>query len=469
VNDSKQPAHRARIRPENPAVGGPEPEHPRKLDWLDRLRSAGATDNLPYLDGIRALAVLGVFIRHAWGVSGSPALRVPLPGTGVFTLAPFVMMLSSGVDLFFVLSGFLLARKFLRADFNQRAPPRIGRYWLQRLLRIGPPYWLVLALVVFIFTPTLIPESAVYSWNGAWVFCAHLLFAQTLFLPAFGSYLIETPFWTLTIEMIFYASLPLLVRAFVRRRVWIALPASCLISLGWLWASRYSLGPLVGFLGRHSLWPFPEWMIRFFLSRTFLSHLFDFALGLTVANVISRREAGWRITPTFGRLTAPSSGILYFIVGSAWLLYFMTAQGRASLAHSWFDPAQIMAIESGSSRSYYFLEEVCISPGYALLLLGVTLGPKALRTLFSANWLCFFGVVGYSMYLIHMPILYHVSSLSWVSHASSTLERFAILLIFAGGAVAALSCGFFIAVEKPSMRAAKGIGRAPVRSSLPSE
>ena len=49
---------------------------------LDRLRVDPSTSGrtFPYLDGIRGMAVLFIFTRHAWGLSGQPALVVDIPG-----------------------------------------------------------------------------------------------------------------------------------------------------------------------------------------------------------------------------------------------------------------------------------------------------------------------------------------------------------------------------------------------------
>ena len=47
-------------------------------------------------------------------------------------------MMSSGIDLFFVLSAFLLSQQFLRADFMNRERPSLRRYYRTRFLRIAP-------------------------------------------------------------------------------------------------------------------------------------------------------------------------------------------------------------------------------------------------------------------------------------------------------------------------------------------
>lgn len=112
--------------------------------------------NIPFLDAVRGIAVLFVLVRHAWGLSWSPSASI----AGV-ELSRIIVMMSSGVDLFFVLSGVLLSTRFLRADANGKPAPEYLPYIKARILRIGPPYWLVLFLVVLFYTPVFIPQEKV--------------------------------------------------------------------------------------------------------------------------------------------------------------------------------------------------------------------------------------------------------------------------------------------------------------------
>ena len=425
--------------------------------WLDRFRSpTEPIASIPYLDGIRAIAVVMIFLRHAWGHSGSPALEFPVPFMGSTPFAPFMTMFSSGVDLFFVLSGFLLARSFILADFQGRSSPKKSRYFMQRLLRIGPPYWITLCLVLFLFTPHLIRPEAVYSKNGFIVFLAHLVFGQTVYMPAFGSYGLETPFWTLTIEVLFYALLPFVVPLFFRRRWMFAVPVTGLLSIAWLLACRYRFDGLVDFLLDHSLFGgFTPQFARFFLSHTFPSHMMHFAIGIAVCNIVIRREIGWENTKLFLLLTSNRAGLLYMTAAFIWIPYWMHRHGLSSLTHGWTDPLRYMNSESYAAREYYFLEGLPFAFGYGLLMLGASLGPVWPRRFFGASWLGFIGVIGYSVYLLHMPILYHLNTLPWLQALVQPHEHFAALAGYAGLATILLSTGFFIAVERPAMLAAK--------------
>jgi peptidoglycan/LPS O-acetylase OafA/YrhL len=90
------------------------------------LKSAGGSDSLPYrpdIDGLRAIAVIAVVLFHAF-----PAL---LPGGFV------------GVDIFFVISGFLITGLILKEAQNGRFS--VVNFYSRRIARIFPALALVLA------------------------------------------------------------------------------------------------------------------------------------------------------------------------------------------------------------------------------------------------------------------------------------------------------------------------------------
>jgi peptidoglycan/LPS O-acetylase OafA/YrhL len=157
-----------------PDVVAPPPGHPR----------------FPLLDGLRAIAALGVIASHAGYFSGASqdAWYGPIVANG-----------TAGVTLFFVLSGFLLYRPFLAADLDGAPRSRLRDYARRRVLRIVPAYWL--ALTVLAIYPGLLGV-----FTGDW-------WRYYGLLQVYGSGQTAVKglaaAWSLCIEISFYALLPL--------------------------------------------------------------------------------------------------------------------------------------------------------------------------------------------------------------------------------------------------------------------
>jgi peptidoglycan/LPS O-acetylase OafA/YrhL len=421
-----------------PVMGGLEPGADAKP----------RTKHIAYLDGLRAIAVLAVLLRHAWGLSGSPAL--PLFGRN---WTPIMTMLSSGVDLFFVLSGFLLARSFLRARQTGEAPTPFRVYWSARLRRIGPPYWIVLFLVLLLMTGTYIPDERVFSGDGLAIFAAHATFMQAAYLPSFGAYSVETPFWTLTIEMIFYLMLPFLVRLFFGKRWIVFTPVLALVAVGWLWMVRNSAGPLVDFVnGPINVFPaFPEEAVRFFLSHQMPAFLIDFSAGILAALIVTSKKYALRDNRLFQRVTSPTAGVVIFLLGTAVVLAAAWKLGTYSLTNGYANPLNYMTQDRPADLAYYYLESIPFGIGYGGMLLGLALATGWLQAIFSFRPLAYIGVIGYSVYLLHMPLLYVFNNYAWLANEGNPSRHFLFMLLAAVPTIILVSTLFFRAVERPAM------------------
>lgn len=95
----------------------------------------GAVRRVSSLDGNRGLAVLWVFAFHADALLAC-GLQGPAEGWGQ-SLAEKGLL---GVQLFFLLSGFLLAQAWIRADALGLPRPRLGPFYARRAQRILPAY-----------------------------------------------------------------------------------------------------------------------------------------------------------------------------------------------------------------------------------------------------------------------------------------------------------------------------------------
>lgn len=138
------------------------------------------------LDILRGIAVLLVVSSHY----GEPA-HYPF----------FVRIGWSGVDLFFVLSGFLISG-LLFSEYQRTGTINVKRFWIRRGFKIYPPFYTLIAItaIVLLFTRGRVPQ----------LLLSDVFFLQS-YLPSFWSH-----GWSLAVEEHFYFLLPLLLIALIR-------------------------------------------------------------------------------------------------------------------------------------------------------------------------------------------------------------------------------------------------------------
>jgi peptidoglycan/LPS O-acetylase OafA/YrhL len=186
----------------------------------------GAEARDPRLDGLRGLAIALVMLYHTTQFAFA---RGPL--AEALVLAPSVGW--SGVDLFFVLSGFLITGILLRA---KRSSSYYGAFYARRVLRIFPLYYAVL-----VFFLIVVPRLGVFAsvndlWqegsdrNGLW-FWLYLSNLRVAWTGAWQHHALDIT-WSLAIEEHFYLLWPLVVRSCGERALLRVCAATALAALG---------------------------------------------------------------------------------------------------------------------------------------------------------------------------------------------------------------------------------------------
>jgi peptidoglycan/LPS O-acetylase OafA/YrhL len=169
---------------------------------------------VPALDGLRGLAALAVVIHHGLGASGAPS-HIHSWFDATQTISSFGYL---GVDLFFVLSGYLITSLLLLA---RRRPSFYRNFYIKRVFRILPALILVL-LLIRVLWPTHVPWSSILL---ALFFLSNIpLFWSRV--PSIG------PFWSLATEEQFYLLWPTIVhrtRPHILSRLLIALIATVVV------------------------------------------------------------------------------------------------------------------------------------------------------------------------------------------------------------------------------------------------
>jgi len=151
---------------------------------IDETSPTSNPSRFAFLDALRGIAALAVVITHILE-EVSPEFH-SIRGT-YFDLG------SCAVTVFFLCSGFIIPVSLERVG-------SIRKFWIRRIFRLYPLYWISVMLVVLVFI--LLPEKSLTSFNQHPV--ATTLAHLTMFQILFGMPNIVAPYWTLFFEMIFY-------------------------------------------------------------------------------------------------------------------------------------------------------------------------------------------------------------------------------------------------------------------------
>jgi len=375
------------------------------LSSLRRVTSTGTYD--PRLDGLRALAILPVLVWHM-SLRGNRMIAQQAPMTEAqITQANLIPHGVSGVMLFFFVSGLIIAFPFLRAAVTDKPRPSIGSFYLRRLSRLMPAYFIALtlafiALQVSGYAPSDAPSFSESSIPLPVSYVASLLYQHNLLFGTPSR--IIPPSWSLEVEIQFYLVAPLLLIGYaklapaLRRSLLVALISISLVAVNFVLyelsyaAHEYSV---LGYL-------------HYFLAGILVS---DLTFGSPV------KERRW--------------GDLLFVAGYVVLLAAATI--RPDSAESFF--ARDAGMFVGVLATYW----------------GGMSGKFAHRLL-SLRPIAVMGGACYSIYLTHLPIIQAYSEVAKRLHTPDTLlTSWALMLpsipiAIVGGMV------FYALIEHPTMR-----------------
>jgi peptidoglycan/LPS O-acetylase OafA/YrhL len=300
----------------------------------------------PELDGLRFYAFLGVFVFHS--LPSQPAfyhgLHLPLPSLW----GAVVKSGASGVDLFFALSAFLITSLLLR-ERHETGGISLRLFYIRRILRIWPLYFLVVALGV-VLAHTMANQPL------PWYYVAgYLLFVGNWVHAVFGApKSICSPLWTVSIEEQFYLIWPLLMKMLERRGMIIAAIVTLLLAT----LSRVGF-VLAGASGGY-------------LYYGSTSRCDSLALGILLALFADRLpKLKWGM-----RFLLLAGGLLGWIVSSAWLI---EQPGKVSMR--WVVGRLLVSVASGAIL-------------YACL--------HSRSKLVRGGWVVRLGKISYGLYMLHL-------------------------------------------------------------------
>jgi peptidoglycan/LPS O-acetylase OafA/YrhL len=362
---------------------------PQTTDPGKRSREAAGIPVVPALDGFRALAVLGIVFAHVMLFSGG---SVRTAGTVVDELMTLPRL---GVDLLFVVSGFVM---FLPTAARGGHFGSIANFARRRAARLFPAAWVVLAIVALLlaFAPPserIIVPGGEYPMPGAGAFLGHFLFLHTpiqLFDLGFPKGLgIIGPFWTLSLELIFYLLLPFIAAAWFRRP-WLGLALSAAISIGW----HVGFANLEGIDNALDLGLGREQVLGTQLASDyqFPAYAFSFGAGMTSAYVLVRLQE------------LPAATVRRWI-GWAQAAALAAVLVCAYLASRYGMPGQEMFAGPAAIGRHAPLVSVGFSASVAALMVATALASRPRQWLVSSRLAAWLADRSYGIYLIHYPLL----------------------------------------------------------------
>jgi peptidoglycan/LPS O-acetylase OafA/YrhL len=289
------------------------------------------TGRIAELDGLRGLAAVAVVAAHYGGEvrHGIPALTI-----GWW-----------GVDLFFVLSGFLMGSIILN---HHREPGFLKSFYVRRAARIIPVYFIVVAVTLF---------AAALTEGNAWSdqpfgAAVYLLFLPNVAMSLWGGggdWL--KPAWTLAVEEQFYLVLPLLI-------LWIP--------------QRFLVRALLGLFAMAVVFRCVFHQPHSFAALTLLPSRMDLLLGgVVLAHIRQHFDLSEHLQAL---RTVPLIAVI-----------------------------AMLAIALASPDLFVIFSPTLASVGFASFMLAVMLGaPEARR--YRSPLLRYFGQISYALYLVHQPV-----------------------------------------------------------------
>ena len=347
----------------------------------------------PGLDLLRALAIIVVVIYHA-GIMGFPLpSRVHRWGW-------------IGVDLFFVLSGYLIGGQLL-AEVARSEHLNLARFYARRVLRIMPAYFVILTIYFLLPSWREYPDMAQPLWK-------FLLSVQNIALHGGTAF---SHSWSLAVEDQFYLALPfILLVLFWRPRG--AILVSCFIVLSGLFlraflaAQNASVDGGVSFRGFQAWIYYPTW-----------TRLDPLVLGVVIAAIEKFRPRLWQ------RLT--NSAIWLWVPALALIVYAL-----------WL------------GESDYINFNACvwqfplIATGMAVLLI-CALSPRLPLRWFAIPGAAFVASIAYSAYLVQKVVIHGVAEFCRVYDID---PKSAVALIGVEFCVYAAATILFFTVERPFLK-----------------
>lgn len=350
----------------------------------------------PEIDGIRFLAIMLVILFHTHGYfAAKTTLHFTDDPTGYHILNTLFINGDRGVELFFVLSGFILCLPFAHHYINNGKKVLLKKYYLRRVTRLEPPYFIAMTGIFLMQLAMHLKPVGVLvpHWLASLGYAHDLIYHQTPMLTVVA--------WSLEIEIQFYLLAPLLfsllaLPRFSRRAILIVATIGIIIA-------QWCYPPL--FL---SIYGFAQY----------------FFIGILLADLYVSDAAAALVNKKW---VAPLATLCLIAI-----IYLPIKDELIS-------PAAL------------FTARICF-PFLLMLFYFAVLKNSALKKVFSYKFIPIIGGMCYSIYLLHYTIISMLGRFTLRLHITGYyLPNLLLQFLLLGIPVILISSIFYFYIERPFM------------------
>lgn len=378
-----------------------------------------ATVKLDALTSLRFFAAAMIVMGHTHGAFGSLGLATTLS-------------LAQGVSFFFVLSGFILAYNYPTLSTRRET----AHFFKARIARIWPAH--IAAIILLYLMTSGWNLGGLTSLQAVFTALANLFLIQSL-IPLRDVFLtFNGVAWSISTEMFFYFSFPLLISSFIPGRKVKLLFLSTVAALFFGFAIAWNIPaddatPSVSLMGLFYVNPFVR--------------IIEFFAGVLACGMYQKIHSRIRNT----------SGPLFSVVELLAIILVVLAM--------WITPklTTIFGLHgaTGNAINYYLIKSGSFAI-FAVLIIVFALGKGVFSKALSAPFLVLLGEISFSLYLVHMTIF------QWYMANSLYFSHFPLLVQTAGYWAIALSMAFLLhkAVENPCRKLILSVNKTTIPKAL---
>jgi len=349
----------------------------------------------PEIDGIRFLAITLVVLFHTHGYfAGKSLIHFTDDPARYHILNTLLENGDRGVELFFVLSGFILCLPFAHHYINHGKKVSLKRYYLRRITRLEPPYFIAMTAIflMHLMMKTISPAVLLPSWLASLVYSHNFIYHHTPLLTVVA--------WSLEIEIQFYLLAPvffslLALNKYLRRAI--LLSASLLL----IFLQKFYPPPFASIYG----------FAQYFFTGILLA---DFYVSDTFPSFFNHK---WIIIPAIGLLITIIS----------------------------------LPIKNVASADILFITRLCF-PFLLGLFYYIVLKNDQVKRIFSYKFIPIIGGMCYSIYLLHYTIISFLGRFTIRLHITAYyLPNLILQIILLSIPILILSSIFYFYIERPFM------------------